>query len=397
MNGLFVAGGRTLLGHDLIETSLSIANDRIIEIGAAHRSNAVTLDARNLLVVPGIVDIHGDAFERQMMPRTGVDFPIDVALVDSDRQAIGNGITTVFHATTWSWEPGLRSGDNARGLLAAIESLRPRLAADTRFHLRHETYNLDGEAEISQWLAERRIDLLAFNDHMDTTVTSLEKPHKRQRMIDRTGLSGEEFDRLVERVNSRADNVPASIARLATIARDAGVRMLSHDDDKPEMRKAYRAQGVAIAEFPVNEETAREAADGGDAIVFGAPNVVRGGSHTGWTKASDMIAKGLCSVLASDYYYPAPLLAAFRLAADGILPLPRAWDLVSKAPAHAAGLSDRGTLASGQRADILLIDDQLSMRPRIVAVIAGGRLVHLTEASRLTALPAARRETVAAE
>ena len=78
-----------------------------------------------------------------------------------------------------------------------------------------------------------------------------------------------------------------------------------------------------IAEFPVNEETARAAAEAGDAIVFGAPNVVRGGSHTGWTRASDMIAKGLCSVLASDYYYPAQLLAAFRLAADGVLPLAR--------------------------------------------------------------------------
>ena len=397
MNGLFVAGGRALLGHDLIETSLSVANDRITEIGGARRGHAATIDASNLLVVPGIVDIHGDAFERQMMPRAGVDFPIDVALVDSDRQAVGNGITTVFHATTWSWEPGLRSGDNARALLAAIEGLRPRLAADTRFHLRHETYNLDAEDEIGQWLAERRVDLLAFNDHMDTTVASLDKPHKRQRMVDRTGLSGEEFDRLVERVTSRADDVPASIARLATTAHAAGVRMLSHDDETPEQRNAFRAQGIAIAEFPVNEETAREAADGGDAIVFGAPNVVRGGSHTGWTKASDMIAKGLCSVLASDYYYPAPLLAAFRLAADGILPLPRAWDLVSKAPAHAAGLNDRGTLAAGQRADILLIDDQIPMRPRIVAVIAAGRLVHLTEANRLAAAPVARRETVAAE
>jgi alpha-D-ribose 1-methylphosphonate 5-triphosphate diphosphatase len=397
MNGLFVAGGRALLNHDLIETSVSVANDRITEIGAARRGHAATIDASNLLIVPGIVDIHGDAFERQMMPRAGVDFPVDVALVDSDRQAIGNGITTVFHATTWSWEPGLRSGDNARALLAAIESLRPRLAADTRFHLRHETFNLDAEDEIGQWLAERRVDLLAFNDHMNTTVASLEKPHKRQRMVDRTGLSGEEFDRLVQRVTSRADSVPASIARLATMAREAGVRMLSHDDDTPEQRKAFRAQGIAIAEFPVNEETAREAADGGDAIVFGAPNVVRGGSHTGWTKASDMIAKGLCSVLASDYYYPAPLLAVFRLAADGILPLPRAWDLISKAPARAAGLDDRGTLAAGQRADILLIDDQVPMRPRIVAVIAAGRIVHLTEASRLAAPPVARRETVAAE
>ena len=390
MRGLSVAGGRALIGNEIVETSLSIAEGRIAEVGATHRAFPTELDARDLLVLPGIVDLHGDAFERQMMPRAGVDFPIDVALLDSDRQAISNGITTVFHATTWSWEPGLRSGDNARRLLEAIEALQPQLAADTRFHLRHETYNLDAEAEIGRWIADRRVALLAFNDHMDSTVASLDKPHKRQRMVDRTGLSGDDFDRLAERLVSRAPDVPASVGRLAEMAREAGVRMLSHDDDTPAMRKTFRSQGVTIAEFPVNEETAREAAEGGDAIVFGAPNVVRGGSHTGWTRASDMISKGLCSVLASDYYYPAPLLAAFRLAADGILPLPRAWDLISAGPARAAGLSDRGTIAAGQRADIILVDDRMPMRPRIVAVITAGRLVHQTEAARLSAPSVAR-------
>jgi alpha-D-ribose 1-methylphosphonate 5-triphosphate diphosphatase len=398
MSNFFVTGGRALLGHELIDTSLSIADGQIVRIGAGAERHAVELDACDLLVLPGIVDLHGDAFERQMMPRSGVDFPIDVALIDSDRQAISNGITTVFHATTWSWEPGLRSGDNAQRLLDAIETLQPQLAADTRFHLRHETYNLDAEDEIGQWLAERRVHLFAFNDHMGATIASLDKPQKRQRMVDRTGLSSEAFDHLVERVISRADQVPDSIARLATLARNAGVRMLSHDDDTPAMRKAFRAQGVTIAEFPVNEETAREAAAGGDPIVFGAPNVVRGGSHTGWTKAADMIAKGLCSVLASDYYYPAPLLAAFRLAIDGVLPLPQAWDLISAAPARAAGLADRGTIAEGQRADLVLVDDTVPMRPRVVAVIAAGRLVHLTEAGRLTASHGARRNAaVAAE
>ena len=156
-------------------------------IRAAERGSA-GIDASGLKVLPGIIDLHGDAFERQMMPRPGVDFPVDVALVDSDRQAIANGITTVFHATTWSWEPGLRSADNARQLLENIEILRPKLAADTRFHLRHETYNLDAETEIAQWLSDGRIDLFAFNDHMDSTVASLAKPQKRSRMVERTGL-----------------------------------------------------------------------------------------------------------------------------------------------------------------------------------------------------------------
>ncbi|MBV9459805.1 MAG: alpha-D-ribose 1-methylphosphonate 5-triphosphate diphosphatase [Bradyrhizobium sp.] len=397
MTDIQIEAGRVLIDGALQETSLSIAGGEICALDPGHGRGALTLDARDLAVLPGIVDIHGDAFERQMMPRPKVDFPIDVALVDSDRQAIANGITTVFHAATWSWEPGLRCGDNAQRLLEAIEALRPKLTADTRFHLRHETYNLDAEETIGEWLAHKRIDLFAFNDHTENTVTLLNKPNKRRTMVERTGLSDNAFDRLIQRVLSRADAVPGSMSRIATIAREAGVRMLSHDDNSPDMRRAFRAKGVRIAEFPINEETAREAAAGGDAIVYGAPNVVRGGSHTGWTKASDMIEKGLCSVLASDYYYPAPLLAAFRLAHDRVLPLGKAWDLISAAPAHAAGLSDRGKLANGQRADILLVDDTKALRPRIVAVIAAGRLVHLTDADRIIAAPAPRVEAIAAE
>ena len=100
-------------------------------------------------------------------------------------------------------------------------------------------------------------------------------------------------------------------------------------------------------------------------------------------KAADMVAKGLCSILASDYYYPAPLLAAFRLVHDDVLTLPEAWALVSSNPAAAVGMKDRGAIAAGQRADLLLVDDQVPTRPRIVAVIAGGRLVHLVGAERL--------------
>ncbi|UZE50469.1 alpha-D-ribose 1-methylphosphonate 5-triphosphate diphosphatase [Rhodopseudomonas sp. P2A-2r] len=384
MIDILIEGGRALIDGKIAEASLQVAGSDIASIGSHAGRATLTIDAADLLVLPGIVDIHGDAFERQMMPRPGVDFPLDVALIDSDRQVIANGITTVFHGTTCSWEPGLRSVDNARGLLEAIEALRPQLAADTRFHLRQETYNLGAEDEIKAWLADGRIDLLAFNDHITTAVHNPKKPEKRIRMAERTGLSFEAFDQLVERTISRADQVPGSIARLAQAAGTAGVATLSHDDATPAMRDDFRNLGVTIAEFPINVETAKAAAAAGDFIVFGAPNVVRGGSHTGWTKASDMIAQGLCSVLASDYYYPAQLLAAFRLVTDGILPLRQAWALVSSAPAQAAGLTDRGTLQTGQRADIILVDDTVALRPRVVAVIAAGRLVHLTETDRVT-------------
>src|SRR5262249_33671666 len=145
------------------------------------------------LVLPGIVDIHGDAFERQIMPRPGVSFPIGMALIDSDRQAIANGITTVFHGVTWSWEPGLRGAGNARLILEGIETLKPRLGADTRFHLRHETFNLDAEAQIMAWLDTGRIHALAFNDHLTSTLTSPRRAANLATMVARSGLAEADF------------------------------------------------------------------------------------------------------------------------------------------------------------------------------------------------------------
>ena len=202
-------------------------------------------------------------------------------------------------------------------------------------------------------------------------------------MVKRSGLSEEDFDRLVERVKRRGNEVPDSIARLAEAAVASGVPLLSHDDTSPAQRRWFRSLGCRVAEFPTTVETAQEAASQGDDIVFGAPNIVRGGSHTGWTSAADMVASGLCSILASDYYYPAPLLAAFRLASDNIAPLEKAWTLVSQAPAAAVGLTDRGRVAPGQRADLIVVDAREPRRPQVIATIVAGRIVHLADADRL--------------
>jgi len=378
-----IEGGRVLIGNELESATvhLSSAHGLISQVGsdaAAPRR----INADGLLVLPGIVDIHGDAFERQMMPRPGVGFAMDIALLDSDRQALANGITTVFHGVTWSWEPGLRGPENARAMLAGIEQLRPRLGADTRFHLRYETFNLAAEPEVLQWLSERRIDLVAFNDHMLIADETSAHSKKLGPMVDRSGLTREAFLALVDRVRGRSDEVPASIERIAQAALARGVPLLSHDDASPDQRRWFRARGCRLAEFPTTLETAQEAAAQGDDIVLGAPNVVRGGSHIGWIDAKDMVARGLCSVLASDYYYPAPLLAAFRLAAENVLPLHAAWALVSATAAKAAGMPDRGTIASGRRADLILVDTQAE-RPRVVATIVAGRIVHLVDAERI--------------
>jgi alpha-D-ribose 1-methylphosphonate 5-triphosphate diphosphatase len=381
---LCITGGRVLRDGKFEETSVHLAAaDGVIARLGADAGAAGEIDARGLMVLPGIVDIHGDAFERQMMPRPGVHVATDIALIDSDHQVVANGITTVFHGVTWSWEPGLRGAENARGILDAIESLRPRLAADTRYHLRYETFNLEAEPEVADWLAARRIDALAFNDHMPTGDSVMKRPDKLAQMAERAGLAREDFMALVARLHERRDEVPDSIARVAKGATAHGVALLSHDDASPEQRRWFRSLGCRVSEFPMNIETAREAATGGDHIVLGAPNVMRGKSHLGWINASDMVARGLCSVLASDYYYPAPLVAAFRLAEIGVAPIEKAWPLVSGLPASAVGLNDRGRIEVGRRADLILVDPAAAGRPRIVAVLVAGRIVHLTEAGRL--------------
>jgi alpha-D-ribose 1-methylphosphonate 5-triphosphate diphosphatase len=377
-----IEGGQALIDgrHEIASVHVDSDSCAISALGSDVAAEQ-RIDASGLLVLPGIVDIHGDAFERQMMPRPGVDFPLDVALCESDRQAVANGITTVFHGVTWSWEPGLRGPENARAILHGLESLRPQLGADTRFHLRHETYNLDAEAEIITWLAARRIDMIAFNDHM--SVATGDRAHKLAPMVERSGLTREQFIAVVDRVKSRAHEVPASVERLAAAAVAAGVPLLSHDDVSPEQRGWFRTLGCKLAEFPTTIETAQSAASAGDDIVLGAPNVVRGGSHTGWIDATDMIGRGYCSVLASDYYYPAPLLAAFRLAARAVLPLERAWALVSETPAAAVGLSDRGRIAVGRRADLIIVDAHAAPQPRVIATIVAGRIVHLAASDRI--------------
>jgi alpha-D-ribose 1-methylphosphonate 5-triphosphate diphosphatase len=382
---LRIEGGRVLARGRLEATTLHVTDDaggRITALGSEAGASR-TLDAAGALVLPGIVDIHGDAFERQIMPRPGVSFPIGMALIDSDRQAIANGITTVFHGVTWSWEPGLRNGDNARRILEGIEALRPQLCADTRFHLRHETFNLDAEDQITEWLDSRRIHALAFNDHLTPTLNSKNRATKLAPMMARSGLSEDEFMRVVEAKADRRAEVPGAITRLAAKAAASNVPLLSHDDASPEQRQWFRALGCRVAEFPVTEDTAKEAALGGDDIVLGAPNVVRGGSHVGFVKASDMVARGLCSVLASDYYYPAPFAAALRLVADGVAPIEKAWQLVSEAPARAAGLDDRGVIDVGRRADLVVVDAADVANPRLEAVIAGGRIVYLRDVERL--------------
>ena len=372
MQRLRITGGRVLLRSDGEQAvDISLEDGRIAGVGREARG--AELDARGLLVLPGIVDIHGDAFERQMQPRPGVDFSADIALHDTESQLLANGITTAFHGVTLSWEPGLRSVDAWTALLDALEARR--WTCDMRVHLRWEAFNLDALDTALADVAAGRVHLVAFNDHTPAIVKKLKDPVAGAKYSDRAGMGLDEFRSLTERIAARAPAVPAALERIAAAARDAGVPMASHDDATIDTRVAFRQRGARICEFPMAEDVGEAARAAGDWVVMGCPNVVRGGSHLGWASAARMAEAGICSVLSSDYFYPAMLRAAMILAGRGVLDLPRAWALISTNPAAAAGLSDRGAIAEGLRADIVLVDPAV---PSIVATVAGGRIAHLT-------------------
>lgn len=377
-----IASRRVLLSDGSVEaTTVTVEDGRIAAIGAASRGEE--WDVGDDWLLPGVIDLHGDAFERQMMPRPGVHFPIDLALQDTDAQLIANGISTAYHGVTYSWEPGLRGRDSTVALKQAMAASRPRLACDTRFHLRHETHNLDAEAEVLDWLAEGVVDLLAFNDHSDMILDRiLVKGKSTATYTARTGLTHDAFVALLHRVSERKPEVPASVERLAAAAVGHGVALASHDDHTPEMRRRYHAIGCRIAEFPMNTATAETAVALGDPVICGAPNVVRGGSHLGaeGILAAREVREGRCTILVSDYYYPALAQAPFRLARDGDAAFPAAWALVSTNPAKAAGLDDRGAIAVGLRGDLAVVRDAGVGPVRVTATLVEGRAAYRSAA-----------------
>lgn len=396
-----IAGARVLLPNDLVETDLLVDDGMIAEIGGPFAADH-TIDGRGRILAPAMVDVHGDAFERQLMPRPNVFFPTDAALLETDRQLAANGIATAYHALTLSWEPGLRSVARGEEILRTLDALRPRLAVENRIQLRWETFAFEAIGLIRQALQGDLAPSIAFNDHTSMSMRDRSGPIQERlfehnpdfKMVDpddpafpptqeaharRAGLDVQDYVERLKDVWKRRPEVPGVIAEVAAMGRDRSAPMLSHDDSQDETRGYYRALGAAISEFPMRIEVAKSARAAGDAIVFGAPNIVRGGSHIGSPVAADMVEAGLCDILASDYFHPALLAAVGRLVGERRVSFARAWALVSSAPAAAMGLTDRGVIEPGRRADLVLIDWPDQGPPAVTLTLSRGRIAYLSQ------------------
>lgn len=233
-------------------------------------------------------------------------------------------------------------------------------------------------ADVTQWLGAAPTPALAFNDH---TTATLEKVaagnHKKlDQWAARAGLTPAAYLEAVEEAAAAAPHVPDAIAHMVEAAHATGAVMLSHDEKTVDARAASRALGIDVCEFPLERAVAAYAIAAGEHVILGGPNVIRGGSHTGALTAEDAIVAGECTVLASDYYYPSLLRAAERLVRRDVLPLARAWALVSANPAAAMRLDDRGEIAVGKRADLVVLDAAGGAETpwRVVHTLAAGRL-----------------------
>ncbi|MEO0486979.1 MAG: alpha-D-ribose 1-methylphosphonate 5-triphosphate diphosphatase [Pseudomonadota bacterium] len=322
-------------------------------------------------VRPGIVDLHGDGFERHLAPRRGALKDLTQGLVALDAELAANGITTAVLAQFWSWEGGMRGPDFARRLVAALATARPQLLTDMRVQLRVEISMIDDFDDIARFVGEAGITDVVFNDHLPHDALAKGRtPPRLQGQALKAGRAPKDHEALLRRLHDNAPAMPGAVAALAQRLRAAGVRLGSHDDATADSRARFRQLGATLAEFPETQEALNAAHAAGDTIVLGAPNVVRGGSHKKNLSAADAVRAGRCDVLVSDYHYPAPRQAALLLERDGI----DAWPLISAAPARALGLTDRGTLDLGQRTDLCVLDS----RGRVVGTMVAGRWSYLT-------------------
>ena len=334
------------------------------------------VDLSGFWVLPGIIDLHGDGFERQVYPRPSAPFPLPAALAATDREAASQGVTTCYLAQSWSWEGGMRGPDRAEALMAAVLDYRGRGLTDLRVQVRAETHLV---AEVPRLIAavERfRVDYVVFNDHLEEGFQMRRaNPDGFAHWARKAGLTEAELSTRMEAAREQARAVPRALCAMAEAFDRLGVTYGSHDDPDAETREVYRMIGARVAEFPTTLRAAAAARAGDDPVLMGAPNVVRGGSQAGNVAAIDLIRAGLCDGLVSDYHIPALPLAAWALVDGGVLPVERAWALISSGPARVLRMADRGRVADGLRADLVVMDPDTR---EISATIAGGRLSHLS-------------------
>lgn len=329
------------------------------------------VDLSGYRVLPGIIDVHGDGFERHVAPRRGAMKQMAEGLIAVEAELAANGITTGVLAQFISWEGGLRSYEFADQVFCTMRDMRATLVTDLRAQMRFEVSLTGDHPDLVAQVAAWGVDYVVFNDHLPhDRLAQGRKPPRLTGQALKAGRNPEAHFQMLLELHANVQKADALLGPLCATLCAQGVRIGSHDDATAASWAQWHARGAKVAEFPETLDAADAAKASSGHVVLGAPNVVRGGSHKGNVSALDLVAMGLCDALASDYHYPSPRRAALMLARSGLMEFGAAWALVSSGPAAVLGLSDRGTLAPGKRADIVVLDPS----DRVAATISGGRV-----------------------
>lgn len=371
MIDLTLTGARVLRPEGWSDAPLAISEGRIADAPVGR-----SVDLTGYDVLPGIVDVHGDGFERHMAPRRGALREQQSGVVACAAELAANGITTAVLAQFWSWEGGMRGPEFAEEVFASVRGVAPTVPVDLRLQLRLETHYLDALDRAEEAVERWGIDYVVFNDHLPhARLAERRRPKRLTGQALKSGRNPEDHLKLMMGLHARSGEVPAAMDHLCQRLAARGVRMGSHDDHTATARAVWRDRGVHVSEFPETLDAARAARAAGDVVVLGAPNVVRGASHAGNVSALEVVAEGLCDALASDYHYPSPARAAWRCVELCLMDERAAWALVSAGPAKVLGLKDRGGLAPKMRADLVVMDRKSR---RIVATLCGGIVSYLS-------------------
>jgi alpha-D-ribose 1-methylphosphonate 5-triphosphate diphosphatase len=361
---MWLSDFRVVLADMVIERgSVRVEGGRIAEITEAPMPGAA-LSGDGLLLMPGFVDMHGDMVEREVEPRPNVRMPMELGLRDLDRRLAASGVTTAYAAV--SFHPGsayghIRHFDQTSAIIRALKSMGNVLKVDHKVHARFEITFPDALRVVEGLIAEGAVDLVSLTDHTPgqgqyRDIEAHVARVARERGLSQTDAEGEVARRIAEK-RSTAGDMAATLRAISATCRAHGVALASHDDDTGEKVALMQALGAGISEFPVTVEAATEARARGLATAMGAPNALRGQSYSGNLSARAAHGLGLLDILASDYHPSALLPAVLELAKADPQGLAGSTRLATLNPARALGLRDRGAIAPGMLADMVIADD----------------------------------------
>lgn len=353
------ANARLVLADEIVSGHVTVTDGTITAIGTG-TVPAGAEDFGGDYLLPGLVELHTDHVEGHLAPRPKVRWNPLAAMLAHDAQIAASGITTVFDSLrVWPDKKAVGMDGDAPLLIAALEAARAAeaLRAEHFIHLRCEIPTDTVVQDAEAILAKTPVHLISLMDHTPGQRQFATIDQFRSYYMKKSGISAEEMDVIVtSRLDFHARYARDNRAGLVALAHAHGCVVASHDDGTPEHVAEAIGDGVAIAEFPTTEEAARLSHEAGIRVLMGAPNLVRGGSHTGNVSAESLARGGRLDILSSDYVPSSLLWAAFDLTRRvPSIQLPEAVRMITKTPAEVAGLSDRGEIAPGRRADLVRV------------------------------------------